>query len=149
MGWMTRISQICGGLGLLLLACVSSDDTSDVGNDTTTSSGDGDGDGDGTSNCDDTGDGDYPGTCSCEAPDAPCFQACTQLDPDAPVTCTDVCASIGKTCVENGCNNSTVVGGAEDCPAPGDFGSFYDQPCDQALPESDTPASYDCCCTRT
>jgi hypothetical protein len=96
------------------------------------------------------GDATYPGDCDCASPGEECVQGC--LEPDGMTTCDDVCAQLGETCVENGCDGGTYTGG-NTCPAPGEYENATPFACDQPVPmgegTEDFPYGVSCCCTRS
>jgi hypothetical protein len=102
----------------------------------------GDGDGDGECIAEDQ----IPGTCYCVEPGTqPCFQGCQPNT--AMLTCTEVCAQIGETCVANGCaSDETAAHGHEDlCPSNLSLKGFTNQACDELIPALGVKVS--CCCT--
>ncbi len=143
------------------------DDPKDPGE--TAGDGDTDGAGDGAGDGDQTGDdnGDpqcemlamddlLSADCSCVGPGEPCAQGC--FTPNDTTNCASVCASIGETCVENGCDGGTYLPGVPGtCPVtPGEFGTPAPFDCEAQIPwiggmpspeQEATGAA--CCCTQS
>jgi hypothetical protein len=65
------------------------------------------------------------------------------------LTCDQVCAQIGETCVANGCaSGETTAHGDPDFCAGGSFlGGFTNQACDAIIPNPFSGAKITCCCT--
>jgi hypothetical protein len=104
-------------LFVLPLACqksVTDEDTTNADESTDEDNSDDSGDGDGDDEC--IAEDQIPGTCYCVEPGTqPCFQGCQPNT--AMLTCTEVCAQIGETCMANGCaGGETAAHGVEDLP---------------------------------
>jgi hypothetical protein len=146
--------QFLGILGLLVcLGC----DSKDEGTETL-------GDGGESESGTETGDGGVecqnpdpiPGECECVAPGQPCAQGC--FFPDGTRTCSTICASVGETCVENGCDGWTYITGVPGtCPVTeNEVGVTVSFGCDELIPSIDgmtTPeqevTGAKCCCTQS
>jgi hypothetical protein len=77
------------------------------------------------------------------------------------LTCTEVCAQLGETCVEDGCAcDTTVHGAADQCASQAGIADYSGQACDEVIPivitdnggdgDGDSgggPAWIYCCCT--
>lgn len=92
----------------------------------------------------------WPGECRCVEPDEPCFHFENCAPADGVVTCDDLCAQIGTTCVARGCVGNTARFGsgtdpAFDCPSPG---VVVDQDCDEPIPVPVPDVLAVCCCTQ-
>lgn len=63
------------------------------------------------------------------------------------LTCDEVCAQIGETCIANGCASGETAahGGDSICPSHVELTGFTDQACDELIPDLDVWIS--CCCT--
>jgi hypothetical protein len=118
--------------------------TDTTGTDTTEDTGDGDGDGDGDGEC--NPEGTLPGSCYCVEPGTePCFQGCQPNT--GMLTCNEVCAQIGETCIAHGCasGETTAHGGRDVCPGDSFLSDWTSQACDELIP--DLEAWISCCCT--
>jgi len=154
---------------LLLLALFACDakDPDDAGTDMSTAADDesgdgdsGDGDsGDGDSGGEDDGEddddatcegqltGNYPGDCECVAPGEPCFQGC--VSPDGVLTCDEVCAGLGRSCVARACagGETSVEGVGEQCPSGSlEITDHSNQDCDEPIPMNGN--NVECCCSQ-
>jgi hypothetical protein len=88
-----------------------------------------------------------PSDCRCVDEGAPCYQSC--FVPDDMLSCDQVCAEVGETCVENGCSDGTYLLGSSSgvCPMPSEYGPTELLGCSEAVPADGSGAA--CCCTQS
>lgn len=91
-----------------------------------------------------------PGECDCAEPGEPCFdiqQGCAPAD--GLVTCDDLCAQIGQTCVADACTGTAITGTGTtlaECPHAANYGTSLDQDCNDPIPIAEPGQVVVCCC---